>query len=421
MEIRTMPIADLHPADYNPRKNLKPGDAEYEKLKRSIQTFGNVEPIVWNQRTATVVGGHQRLKVLAELGETVVECVVVDLDAADEKALNVALNKISGDWDLPLLKDLIDDLKQDGAFDVTLTGFDKYELYQLFPEAIDGVRDDGFDPDKETDFTVPPFTERGDVWTLGPHRLVCGDSLKADEVAVLMNGVKANMVFTDPPYNVDYGANKMNVRWKIRKIEGDHQTKDEWDVFCREMTQRLLENCEGDLYVWGASGPDGMRQRLTLIELGAHWSATIIWKKQQLVLSPAKYQRIYEPCFYGWPDGVRSSYVGDRKQVELWEFERPRDSKLHPTMKPIPLCANAIANSSSKGDIVLDLFGGSGSTLIAADQTGRVCYMMELLPKYCDVIVKRYRIHAGADAEIACHRNGEKVRPPDEWFAERPD
>jgi DNA modification methylase len=164
-----------------------------------------------------------------------------------------------------------------------------------------------------------------------------------------------------------------------------------------------------------------MRQRLTLIELGAHWSATIIWKKQQLVLSPAKYQRIYEPCFYGWPDGVRSSYVGDRKQVELWEFERPRDSKLHPTMKPIPLCANAIANSSSKGDIVLDLFGGSGSTLIAADQTGRVCYMMELLPKYCDVIVKRYRIHAGADAEIACHRNGEKVRPPDEWFAERPD
>ena len=421
MEIQKLPIHELHPADYNPRKNLKPGDPEFEKLKRSIETFGNVEPIVWNRRTGNVVGGHQRLKVLTVLGETHVECVVVDMAEAEEKALNVALNKISGDWDLPHLKDLIDDLKANGAFDVTLTGFDKYELCNLFPESLAGVREDGFDPDKETDFTVPPFTERGDIWQLGPHRLVCGDSLMADDVAALMDGRKANMVFTDPPYNVDYGANKMNVRWKIRKIENDHQSKDQWDVFCREMTQRILENCDGDMYVWGASGPDGMRQRLTLIENGAHWSATIIWKKQQLVLSPAKYQRIYEPCFYGWPEGVRSSYVGDRKQVELWEFERPRDSQLHPTMKPIPLCAHAIANSSSKGDLVLDLFGGSGSTLIAADQIGRACYMMELMPRYCDVIVKRYMAHAEKDMGITCERAGEKVRPPDEWFAERPE
>ena len=415
MEIRSLPIVDLHPAKYNPRKDLRPSDPEYEKLKRSITTFGNVEPIVWNRRTGNVVGGHQRLKVLTVLGETHVECVVVDMAEAEEKALNVALNKISGDWDLPLLKDLIDDLKTDGAFDVTLTGFDKYELYNLFPESIEGVRDDGFDPDKETDFTVPPFTERGDIWQLGPHRLVCGDSLMADDVAALMDGRKANMVFTDPPYNVDYGANKMNVRWKIRKIENDHQSKDQWDVFCREMTQRILENCDGDMYVWGASGPDGMRQRLTLIENGAHWSATIIWKKQQLVLSPAKYQRIYEPCFYGWPEGVRSSYVGDRKQVELWEFERPRDSQLHPTMKPIPLCAHAIANSSSKGDLVLDLFGGSGSTLIAADQIGRACYMMELMPRYCDVIVKRYMATADKVDDIFCQRGAERITPPYEW------
>jgi DNA modification methylase len=421
MEIQTLPIADLHPAKYNPRKDLKSGDPEYEKLKRSISTFGNVEPIVWNHRTGNVVGGHQRLKVLTELGETDVECVVVDLGESEEKALNVALNKISGDWDLPLLKDLFTDLINEGTFDVSLTGFDNLEIATLWPDSSALAHDDGFDVDKETDFTLPPFSQRGDVWTLGKHRLVCGDSLKAEDVSLLMNGKKADMVFTDPPYNVDYGANKLNARWKIRKIEGDHQTQDEWDVFCTKMTQRLLENCEGDLYVWGASGPDGMRQRLTLIDGGAHWSATIIWKKQQLVLSPAKYQRIYEPCFYGWHSDNRSSFVGDRKQVELWEFDRPRDSKLHPTMKPIPLCAHAISNSSKPGDIVLDLFGGSGSTLIAAEQLGRACYMMELEPRYCDVIVKRHLANAGADAEITCERAGKKVQPPDEWFAGRPE
>ena len=182
----------------------------------------------------------------------------------------------------------------------------------------------------------------------------------------------------------------------------------------------MLFRSEGDLYVWGASGPDGMRQRLTLIDGGAHWSATIIWKKQQLVLSPAKYQRIYEPCFYGWPADYRSSFAGDRKQVELWEFDRPRDSKLHPTMKPIPLCAHAISNSSKPGDIVLDLFGGSGSTLIAADQLGRACYMMELEPRYCDVIVKRFLANAGVDAPIECLRNGKAEATPTEWLLPQP-
>ena len=413
MEIRSLPLADLHPATYNPRKDLKPGDPEYEKLKRSITTFGNVEPIVWNQRTGNVVGGHQRLKVLQELGETHVECVVVDLTEPEEKALNVALNKISGAWDMPMLQDLMLDLSALDAFDVTITGFDKAELAALWPDSADDAHDDGFDPDSETEKIETPLTQRGDVWTLGRHRLVCGDSLKPDEVAVLMNGAKANMVFTDPPYNVDYGANKMNVRWKIRKIENDHQTKDEWETFCHAMAERLKENCDGDIYVWGASGPDGMRQRLTLIDGGAHWSATIIWKKQQLVLSPAKYQRIYEPCFYGWFG--RSTYVADRRQVELWEFDRPRDSKLHPTMKPIPLCANAIGNSSLRGDVVLDLFGGSGSTLIACHQMDRTCYMMELEPKYCDVIVKRYMATADKVDDIFCQRGAERITPPYEW------
>jgi DNA modification methylase len=212
-----------------------------------------------------------------------------------------------------------------------------------------------------------------------------------------MDGQKADMVFTDPPYNVDYGVSK-NPRHKIRSIHQDNQTPKEWESF----NEKIINNIkgvvdEGDIYVWGASGEDGMRQRLWFIDNDFHWSATIIWKKQQLVLSPAKYQRMYEPCLYGWFN--KSSFVADRKQTEVWEIDRPLNSKLHPTMKPIDLCTYGIKNSSKVSSKVLDLFLGSGSTLIACEKTNRKCYGMEIDPHYCDVIVERWENFTGKKAK----------------------
>ena len=191
------------------------------------------------------------------------------------------------------------------------------------------------------------------MWLLGDHRLLCDDSAAREAVQRLMGQSKAAMVFTDPPYNVDYGSSK-NPKHKIRSIENDHQSSRDWEAFCKAIFVNFKLFNVGDIYLWGASGPDGMRMRLWLVEMGCHWSATIVWKKQQLVLSPANYQRMYEPCFYGWFD--KSSFRGDRKQTEVWEIDRPLKSDLHPTMKPLPLIEMAIQNSSEPGDKVMDLF-----------------------------------------------------------------
>jgi DNA modification methylase len=240
----------------------------------------------------------------------------------------------------------------------------------------------------------PAKTKRGEIFQLGRHRLMCGDSLKAEDVTKLMGKEKADLVFTDPPYNVDYGASKNHPTWKIRSITNDSMSDSDWIKFNQALIDIIKANYQGgDIYVWGASGPAGMRQRLAFIDGGFHWSATIIWKKQQLVLSPAKYQRLYEPCFYGWLK--KSNYRGDRKQTEIWEANRPVASDLHPTMKPVELCARGIVNSSKPDQIVLDLFLGSGSTLIASEISDRVCYGMEIDPKYCDVIIQRFSKFTG--------------------------
>ena len=400
MEIKKIQTDKLSPARYNPRKDLQPGDPEYEKLKRSMQEFGYVEPIVWNKRTGNIIGGHQRLKVLIDMGMQEVDCVVVDLDEAKEKALNLALNKIQGDWDMPKLKDILQELDT-GEFDLELTGFDMGEIEDLIaqlhvPEEI--VEDEVPEPPEE------PITKPGDLWILGRHRLLCGDATDKATVEKLMGGKKADMVFTDPPYNVAYGDSSnprytAHVSGKHRLIENDKQTTDQWVEFNKALASIFTIVCKGDIYVWGAPGPDGMRQRLTFIDSGIHWSATIIWKKDRLVLAAGKYQRMYEPCFYGWVK--KSSFVADRKQVEVWEVKRPTSSELHPTMKPIELCGHGIENSSKSGHIVLDLFGGSGSTLIACVQLNRTCYMMEIDPAYCDVIVKRWENFTGQKAVLA--------------------
>ena len=399
MDILKIPAEKLKPSKYNPRKDLKPGDPEYEKLRRSIEEFGYVEPVIWNKRTGNIVGGHQRYKVLTALGYKEIDCVVVDLDEQREKALNVALNKISGEFDIPLLTDLLMDLNEDG-FDVSLTGFDAAEIDELFRDKTTAnVKEDNFDTEKAIAEIKTPVTKKGDIWVLGSHRLMCGDSTMLSDVQKLMNGQKARFVFTDPPWNVDYGSDTRHPSWKPRQILNDKMSTEEFGAFLLRAFNCMREISEVGCMTYVVMSAQEWGSLMNVMrEAGYHWSSTIIWKKDSLVLSRKDYHTQYEPIWYGWLEGTRLCPLKDRKQSDVWEIPRPKVSEEHPTMKPVSLVAKAMLNSSHIGDLTLDLFGGSGTTMIAAQQTGRVCFMMELDSKYCDVIVKRYVSQFGADS-----------------------
>lgn len=397
MIIEKRKVTDLIPADYNPRKDLKPGDAEYEKLKRSLEEFGYVEPVIWNKTTGKVVGGHQRLKVLIDMGITEVDCVVVELDETKEKALNIALNKISGDWDKNKLALLIADLDA-SAFDVSLTGFDPGELTPLRDMLKEDVKDDDFDVDAE--LKEPTITKAGDVWTLGRHRLVCGDSTKAETFEFLMGGKKANLVITDPPYNVNYEGS-------AGKIQNDNMENDAFYHFLLDAfvnTEAVMDD-EASIYIFHAD-TEGLNFRRAFADAGFYLSGCCIWKKQSLVLGRSPYQWQHEPCLYGWKKNGKHSWYAGRKETTIWEFDKPKKNGDHPTMKPIPLLAYPIKNSSMSNSIVLDPFGGSGSTLIACEQTDRICYTVELDEKFCDVIVKRYIEQVGSSDDVSVQRDG---------------
>ncbi len=398
MVIERKHTADLIPADYNPRKDLKPGDTEYEKLKRSIEQFGYVEPVIWNKTTGFVVGGHQRLKVLLDMGITEVECVVVEMDAEKEKALNIALNKISGEWDKDKLALLIADL-QGADFDVSLTGFEPAEIDSLFKDAQQGkVKDDDFDV--EAELKAPVITKAGDVWTLGRHRLVCGDSTKPETFALLMGDRKANLVITDPPYNVNYEGS-------AGKIKNDNMADDAFYQFLLAAFQNTEAAMADDasIYVFHAD-TEGLNFRRAFADAGFRLSGTCIWKKQSLVLGRSPYQWQHEPILFGWKKKGKHQWYTGRKESTIWEFDKPKKNGDHPTMKPIPLLAYPIMNSSMSNTLVLDPFGGSGSTLIACEQTDRSCYMIELDEKFCDVIVKRYIEQVSSADVVSVQRDG---------------
>ena len=398
MVIERKHAADLIPADYNPRKDLKPGDAEYEKLKRSIEQFGYVEPVIWNKTTGFVVGGHQRLKVLLDMGITEVECVVVEMDAEKEKALNIALNKISGEWDKDKLALLIADL-QGADFDVSLTGFEPAEIDSLFKDTQQSkVKDDDFDV--EAELKAPVITKAGDVWTLGRHRLVCGDSTKAKTFALLMGDRKANLVITDPPYNVNYEGS-------AGKIKNDNMADDAFYQFLLAAFQNTEAAMADDasIYVFHAD-TEGLNFRCAFADAGFRLSGTCIWKKQSLVLGRSPYQWQHEPILFGWKKKGKHQWYTGRKESTIWEFDKPKKNGDHPTMKPIPLLAYPIMNSSMSNTLVLDPFGGSGSTLIACEQTDRSCCIIELDEKFCDVIVKRYIEQVGSADGISVLRDG---------------
>ena len=398
MIIEKKNTADLLPADYNPRIDLKPGDAEYEKLKRSIEQFGYVEPVIWNQTTGRVVGGHQRLKVLMDMGMTKVDCVVVEMDEDKEKALNIALNKISGDWDKDKLALLIADL-QGADFDVSLTGFEPAEIDDLFKDTLkDGVKDDDFEVGAELE--KPTMTKHGDIWTLGRHRLICGDSTKAETYDLLMGSTKANLVITDPPYNDNYEGS-------AGKIKNDNMADDTFYNFLLDAYTQMHSAMADDasIYVFHAD-TEGLNFRKAVADAGFYLSGCCIWKKQSLVLGRSPYQWQHEPCLYGWKKNGKHQWYTGRKETTIWEFDKPKKNGDHPTMKPIPLLAYPIMNSSMSNSVVLDPFGGSGSTLIACEQTDRICYTVELDEKFCDVIVKRYIEQVGGSDEVSVIRDG---------------
>ena len=402
MIIRKVPVTDINPAEYNPRKDLKPGDPAYEKLKRSMTEFGYVEPIIWKEETGNIVGGHQRYKVLVAEGHTEVECVIVKMSPEREKALNVALNKVTGDWEFEALADLIKDLEAQD-FDVTLTGFDAAEIEDLFSQVHDkDATDDDYDVNKALEEAA--FVKPGDVWLLGRHRLLCGDATKPEDVEKLMDGKKANLVLTDPPYNVDFeSASGL-------KIQNDKQDNDTFYSFLLAAFKNMAEHTApgGSIYVFHAD-TEGLNFRKVFIEAGFHLSGVCIWKKNSLVLGRSPYNWIHEPILFGWLRGGKHKWFTGRSETIVWNYDKPKKNGEHPTMKPVPLLCYPIKNSSQVNGIVMDLFGGSGSTLIACEQIDRIAYTLELDPKYATVIVKRYMEQVGTDDDVYVLRDGEKV------------
>ena len=401
MQWKTMSVDELRPAAYNPRKKLKAGDKEYEKIKNSILEFGYVEPIIVNY-DMTVIGGHQRLTVLKDLGYTEVQCVEVHIEDENKvKALNIALNKITGAWNEQLLADLIVDL-QTANFNTDFTGFEAPEIEQLFSKVHNkDIKEDNFDV--EAELQKPTMSQAGDVWLLGRHRLVCGDSTLPETYTKLMDGKRANLVLTDPPYNVD-------VEETAGKIKNDNMSDEDFYKFLFAMFVNVEQNMERDasIYVFHADSK-GLTFRQAFHDAGFYLSGCCIWKKNALVLGRSPYQWQHEPCLFGWKVGGKHQWYSDRKQTTIWEYDRPKSSKEHPTMKPVALMAYPIQNSCMSNCIVLDPFLGSGSTLIACEETNRICYGIELDEKFVDVIVRRYIEYVDGSDGVFLLRDNVKI------------
>lgn len=405
MEIRVVSVSRMKPAKYNPRKDLKPGDPAYEKIKRSLTDFGYVDPIIWNEVTGNIVGGHQRYKVLTAEGATELQCVVVHIEKAeDEKALNIVLNKATGEWEPTALADLLQNL-QSANYDLDSTGFDAAEIDDLFSKVFDkNVKDDepDIDPDALNAFVLP-----GDHWHLGRHHLVCGDATSADDLNELMGDVRANLLLTDPPYNCDYvGKTKDALKIQNDKMEDAAFYQFILDAF-NNIVPHLAQGASA--YIFHAD-TEGLTFRRAFKEAGFHISGVCIWVKNTMVLGRSPYQWQHEPVLYGWKKNGKHQWYTGRKETTIWEFDKPKKNGDHPTMKPIALLAYPIMNSSMSNAVVLDPFGGSGSTLIACEQSDRICYTVELDEKFCDVIVKRYIEQVGSSDGVTVQRDGVTFR-----------
>ena len=392
-KIELWPTARLIPYARNPRKN----DHAIEQMAGAIREFGFRIPII-AKSTGDVVDGHLRLKAANYLGlETVPVILADDLTPAQIKAFRILANRSAtwADWDEDLLRLELEELQLDD-FDLALTGFDADELLEIMA-GEETTTEGQTDEDAAPEAPETPVSRPGDVWVLGKHRLLCGDSTDASSFTLLMAGDKADMVFTDPPYNVDYANTpKDRQRGTNRAILNDNLGEGFRDFLLAALTPTIA-SCRGGIYVaMSSSELDALQSAFR--EAGGKWSTFIIWAKNTFTLGHADYQRQFEPILYGWPEGAKRHWCGDRDQGDVWFIKKPHKNDLHPTMKPVELVERAIRNSSRPGDVVLDPFGGSGTTLIAAEKSGRVARLIELDPKYVDVICRRFQDFSGQQA-----------------------
>lgn len=374
---------------------------QINKLRASLREFGFINPVIID-RDYNVIAGHGRIAAAKAEGISKVPCVFADhLTEAQKKAYILADNRMALDagWDEEMLKVEIEALRAEDI-DISLTGFDEKELASLFDTDTDAQEDD-FDVDAELE--KPCVTQSGDIWTLGKHTLVCGDSTKEDTYAALMDGRKANLVITDPPYNVNYEGT-------AGKIKNDNMAADKFYQFLFDAFSNMANVMADDasIYVFHAD-TEGLNFRKAFADAGFYLSGCCIWKKQSLVLGRSPYQWQHEPVLYGWKKKGKHQWYTGRKESTIWEFDKPKRNGDHPTMKPVPLLAYPIRNSSMANSVVLDPFGGSGSTLIACEQTDRICLTIELDEKFCDVIVKRYIEQVGSDDGVYVVRDGRKI------------
>ena len=393
--IEHWPIDKLLPYARNARQH---SDEQIAQIAASIAEFGFVNPILTGA-DGVLVAGHGRLAAARKLGLPTVPVVVLDhLTPTQRRALVLADNRLAelATWDDALLRIELEALQDDG-FDLDLTGFDADALAELLADEepqIEGRTEDDAVPEMPEESVSKP----GDVWRLGPHRLVCGDATTAEAYARLFpDGERADMVFTDPPYNVNYANSaKDKLRGKHRPILNDALGEGFYD-FLFDALALIMAHTRGAIYVAMSSSELDTLQA-AFRATGGHWSTFIIWAKNTFTLGRSDYQRQYEPILYGWPEGATRHWCGDRDQGDVWQIKKPAKNDLHPTMKPVDLVERAIRNSSRPGDVVLDPFGGSGTTLIAAEKAGRVARLIELDPKYADVIVRRWQDWTGQQA-----------------------
>lgn len=401
MEIRKVSVSEINPAPYNPRVDLQPGDPDYEQLKSSIATFGFIEPLVWNQRTKTLVSGHQRFKVLLAQGVVEVDVSVVDLPIEKEKQLNLILNRVRGDWDENKLALLLQDLSTVPKFDLTSTGFELPEISHLFDKYLTPDLD-ASDPAVEDG---PPITKRGDLIHLGSNVLSCGDATSSEDLKHLLGDQKVQLLYTDPPYNCRYdptsrpGQGEAESKW--RPIANDWAEQEDYEAWLENFFQAVKPHLAAGapLYIWNGHRQFGPMHSI-LTGLGFHVSNVITWVKPSAAPSYGDYWMASEFCLYGWGAGNGAHrWFGPKSENNVWEVSRDAVGDLiHLTQKPVALAQRAIKNSSQRGDLVFDGFAGSGSTIIAAHSMERICYAVELEPRYCDSIVRRYIKTFGPDS-----------------------
>ena len=391
-------INDLQNDHKNARKRT---DRSSKLIAESLSKFGAARSIVIDENNRILAGngtiagakaaGIKNLKVIETDGKEIIAVKRTGLSEDEKIGLALADNRTSdlSEWDVNMLEELSKEHDLE-------PWFDNDDLKELLGETEVLPAEGLTDPDDVPEVPEEPVTKEGDLYILGNHRLLCGDSTNILHVEKLMDGKKADMVFTDPPYNIDYG-NIKHPKFKVRNIQNDNMSSSEFKDFCQSFVSVIKTICDGCVYVFGPPGPDG---RIMFSELDnlLHCSTTIIWNKHVFTLGRGKYQNKYEPCWFGWTKSGEK-FIDDRTLTNVWDFKRPTSSKLHPTMKPVELIEYGLSHASKKNQIVLDLFGGSGSTLIASERLQRQAMMVELDPKYCDVIVKRWEDFTGKTAK----------------------